>query len=119
MRAAREFRVDVRRDGTAVVVAPSGQLDLASVIPLREALRQQVGCAVIVLDLRELSFMDSAGLHLILEEHRRAERVGVELRLVRAPERVQRLFELTGVSRHLLWVDEVPAPAQDGGSVRS
>jgi anti-sigma B factor antagonist len=118
MRTGPEFRVDVGRDGAAVVVAPVGELDLATVVPLREVLDRFEGCAAVVLDLRGVSFIDSAGLSLVMEQQRRAEREGVEFRLVRGPRAVQRLFELTGVSRHLVWVDEVAPTATGGGSDR-
>lgn len=115
MRADPKFRVDVDRDGAAVVVAPVGELDLATVVPLRKALERSEGCAAVVLDLRGVSFIDSAGLSLVIEHQRRAQREGVEFRVVRGPRPVHRLFELTGVSRHLVWVDEVaPTPAGDG-----
>jgi anti-sigma B factor antagonist len=111
------FSVEVRREGGAMVVAPSGELDLATVLQVREALNQRDGEALVVLDLRELSFMDSAGVQLVLEAHQRAEGDGVEFRVRRGPEKIQRLFDMTGLSRHLLWDDEGALGDQDGGSL--
>lgn len=106
MRSVPGFRVDVHREGAALVVAPSGEIDLATVGRVREALQHEREARVVVLDLREVSFIDSAGLQLVLEEHRRAARDGAELRIRRGPSNVQRLFVMTGLSRHLLWADE-------------
>jgi anti-anti-sigma factor len=62
------FRVEIEPERGRVRVIPHGELDLLTV----EALRAQVneprssGNATIVLDLRQLSFMDSTGLRLLL-----------------------------------------------------
>jgi anti-sigma B factor antagonist len=114
MRSVPGFSVDVHREGGALVVAPSGELDLAAVERVRRALRDARRASVVVLDMREVSFIDSAGLQLVLEEHRRAERGGVELRIRRGPSNVQRLFVMTGLFRHLRWADEQARHIRNG-----
>ena len=54
--------------------------------------------AVIVLDLGGLTFMDSSGLHLVLDARRRAGEKGHKLVVLEGPEAVQRIFELTGTA---------------------
>ena len=110
------FSVDVRRERGAMVVAPRGELDLATVSQVREALDRRDGDRLVVLDLRGLSFMDSAGVQLVLEVHQRAVGDGIEFRVRRGRESVQRLFDMTGLSRHLLWDDEGALGVQDAGS---
>jgi anti-sigma B factor antagonist len=102
---AREFMVDVYRDGEAVVVAPRGELDLATVGRLRDELARPASAALLVLDLRGLSFMDSSGLALVVEQQRRAEAGGGDFRVVPGSGSVRRLFEVTGVARHLRWTE--------------
>ena len=51
----------------------------------------------VVLDLRELTFLDSCGLARLLAARRRARRAGHRLVLVRGPAAVQRLFALSAV----------------------
>jgi anti-anti-sigma factor len=116
MRADRDSVVEMRRDAAGLVVAPRGELDF-STVPPREVLRRHSGTPT-VLDLRGVSFIDSAGLHLIFEEHQRAARGGIEFPLVRGPKTVQRLCEWTGLSRHLRRRDGVIALAADGGTHR-
>lgn len=100
-----EFSVEVRQDGASVIVAPRGELDLGSVDQLRAALRRHdlVHARTIVLDLRQLSFLDSSGLSLVLEEHQRCERDRCDFQLVPGPETVQRVFDMTGLTRYLIW----------------
>ena len=64
----REFDIDVSDDGALFVVAPSGELDLATVPSVREALaRCSATHHALVLDLREVTFMDSTGVRLLIE----------------------------------------------------
>jgi anti-sigma B factor antagonist len=103
------FSVEVRREGSRTVVAPSGELDLGSAGKLRSALQRSREDGPVVLDLRDVTFMDSVGLGLVIEEHRRAERGGTDFRLRRGPEHVQRLFEMTGRAARMRWDQDGPA----------
>jgi anti-anti-sigma factor len=78
-----------------------GELDLSSVESLERELRAAEDSAEIevVVDLRGLEFMDSSGLGTILATSLRcASGSGPRLRLLRGPDAVHRLFELTGVA---------------------
>lgn len=117
MGAVPGFNVDVRRYGSTVVVAPIGEVDMATVAQLRVALREADGCGVLVLDLRGVDFIDSAGLSLVVDEHRRAVRDGVRFRLVRGSREVQGLFEMTGLARRLPFIETERGNAADAGVV--
>lgn len=114
MRAPHGFNVEVQRDGSTIIIAPTGELDLATVGPLRDAFLQADGCREMVIDLRGLSFMDSAGLSLVLEEHHRAEAAGIDFRVVRGSPEVHRLFELTDLVRRLKFTETEPTAAASG-----
>ena len=116
MRTVPGFNVEVRRDGSTVVIAPSGELDLATVGQLRAAFGKADGCGALVIDLRGLSFMDSAGLSLVVEQHRRAADAGVDFRVVRGAPEIQRLFELTGLAGRLEFTEMKSNSAANGGS---
>ena len=60
----------------------------------------------VVLDLRDLSFIDSTGLRLILDLNSRSRENGFELGIVRGPENVHRVFEITGLGEHLPLVED-------------
>jgi anti-sigma B factor antagonist len=77
-------------------LAPSGELDIAAAARLAEALSNVADDAVLViLDLSQLTFMDSSGLHAILTAHARLREAGGSLVLIPGPRAVQRIFELT------------------------
>jgi anti-sigma B factor antagonist len=104
-----EFTVDVRREGDVMVFAPRGEIDLSTVGQLRAALDGHEH-ENLVLDLRDVEFLDSSGLTLILELHRRAEENGSGFALGPGPRPVQRIFEMTGLSHRLTFVDHSAPP---------
>ena len=101
------------RRGT-LVVAPRGEVDLATVDLVKDAVeREQKPGENVVLDLREVGFMDTSGLRYVLELNDRAGRDGFSLRVVRGPNAVQRVFEVSGLEPRLPFVDDPEAPAPE------
>ena len=100
-----------RPDG--VLVALSGELDLASAQKLEDELKHVEGAGpeVIVLDLQALSFMDSSGLRALLAADSRARERGGRLVLVRGDERAQRVHKITRLDERLEIVDSADAVA--------
>jgi anti-sigma B factor antagonist len=100
------FRVEVHSEGRATVIAVSGELDLASSPALQEELdRVSSDSELLIIDLRELDFMDSTGLSVLVRAHQREEEQGRRLAMVKGPQQVQRLLSLTGVADRLTLVD--------------
>lgn len=108
-----EISFDVQRhdDTTNVRLVLAGDLDLYSAPALDDALVGVEGekWPLLVLDLRELDFVDSAGLRLIMRTHARAKQDGRRLVLVRGGDAVQRVFSITGLDRELEIVETPPA----------
>ena len=109
------FRVEVRNADATTVISVSGELDLASSPALEEELERvaQSDAQLVVVDLRNLEFMDSTGLSVLVRAHQRAEENGRRLGLVNGSQQVQRLLTLTGVAERLTLTD-VPAELLDG-----
>lgn len=109
MPAGADQVLEVRRSSNndAVQLSLSGELDLASSDKLeREIESAERDAKILVLDLRELSFIDSSGLRLVLVAARRADEAGRRLVLVRGPREVDRVFEVTGTSGQLEFIDD-------------
>jgi anti-sigma B factor antagonist len=102
-----DFRVEMRTEGQATVVAVTGELDLASSPELEQHLEQFYASdsELLVIDLRGLEFMDSTGLSVIVSAHQKLIDAGRRLIIVRGPQQVQRLLDLTGVAERLELVD--------------
>jgi anti-anti-sigma factor len=80
-----EVRVSVEDDGT-VVLRVVGELDLATISVLRDALTSlpDIGQQRVVLDVTELEFMSAAGIRVALEAQRRLSGRGGQL-VLRGP----------------------------------
>jgi anti-sigma B factor antagonist len=95
------------RNGTIAVVAATGELDLSGATILEaelERLAAEPDLGTIVLDLRGVEFMDSSGLRLVVLADMRAREAGRRFALVRGPETVHRVFEITRMSERLDFV---------------
>ena len=89
--------LEMTRIGVHDVIVATGEIDLASAPRVESAIEGFSGQPV-VLDLRRVEFMDSAGLKVLLNQRSRLEESGGDLRLVVGQGVVVRLLELTGVS---------------------
>jgi anti-sigma B factor antagonist len=97
------FTCNVTPERDHVVVAPRGELDMATVGVVEQELRQlrESGFGRIVLDLGGLSFMDSSGLHLVMRWAADGSKDGFAFELEPGPRAVQRIFELAAVTDQL------------------
>jgi anti-sigma B factor antagonist len=95
-------------DDRAIRVVVAGELDLASAPRIEEELQrvEEQNPSIIVLDLRELQFMDSTGLRTIVNADARAREAGRRLVVVRGTENVQRVFEVTRLNERVEIVDD-------------
>jgi anti-anti-sigma factor len=112
--SALEVLQDVSGDETTVRL--SGELDISTAAELEGVLCDLAvsdGPARIVMDLRDLRFMDSTGLRLLVTADLRLRREGRELALIPGPEPVHRVFRLAMLEERLTFVDG--APIGDGG----
>jgi anti-anti-sigma factor len=108
---SKPLELRTEQDQGAPRLVASGELDLASAEQLDSQLKQLESSepAMIVLDLRELEFMDSTGLRTVIAADARARERGARLVVVRAPDEVDRVFRLTRMDQHLELIDQPPA----------
>lgn len=105
--AEEHLRISVSRAEDRVVIHLAGELDLASAPSLAGELKASSadGTAAIVLDMRELSFIDSSGLRAVLAAREQAADAGYEFAVVRGSPQVRRLFAITRADEHLQMLD--------------
>jgi len=83
-----------------VDVTVSGDLDMAAAFKFETELEGALAgpdTRAVVLDLAEVTFIDSAGLGALLAIRERANQAGVELAIARVSDRVQRVLDATGL----------------------
>jgi anti-anti-sigma factor len=98
------FELYLATFGPVALITLRGELDMLAT-PELEAALERVAEDVVALDLRDLLFLDSAGLRTILLARERLLGDGRRLVLVRGPSAVQRVFEITRMSDRLEFVD--------------
>ena len=87
--------VRVADDGS---IAVAGEIDMAGGPVLEAALLQCEGDGPLVIDLGQVSFIDSSGLRSLLEAGRRARGRGTTVHLRNVGPEVARLLEITGTT---------------------
>jgi anti-anti-sigma factor len=107
----KTFDVTTEQRGDTVHLRLSGELDISSAAKVEDELArvEPDRPGVIVLDLRNLAFMDSTGLRLLIAADTRAREQDRRLKIIKGPEPVQRVFRITRLEERLEIVDDVPA----------
>jgi len=105
--------------GAWVVLALSGDVDLASASDLRMLLVELGGSApaFVVLDLAELEFIDSTGLGVLVGALRGLRAAGGDLRIAGARAGIARVLSVTELNRvfeQFLSVDDAMAQPVEG-----
>lgn len=92
--------------GTVEIIL-EGELDLGSAPQLEQRLHDVEHSAPnrVIVDLRQLAFIDSTGLRLLLQAHARCSERRCEFVLRPGEEPVQRVFDLTGAVKVLRFED--------------
>ena len=103
------FGIQVTRNGGATRIVPSGELDIATTPALEQAIKEATAepGAALVLDLRDLTFMDSTGLRTLAQTNARAEEEGFELSIWRGSRQIERVLEISGLGA-LLPLEDAP-----------
>ena len=85
-------------DGTVLRVF--GEVDVATAPTLRDPLLALASpnSSYGVVDMTEVSFIDSTGLSALVSAQKRLRREGVELRLVMTRPNLRKVFDVTGLS---------------------
>ena len=88
--------VPIALEDAQLVLCLAGELDFATVGPVRARLRE-LEDGPVVLDLSGVTFTDSTGLALLLEERARARRRGAPFRVRGAGGQTLELLKRTGL----------------------
>jgi anti-sigma B factor antagonist len=113
------FRCEVAPHRAEVLVRPVGELDLATAPLVDDQLAElwSVGFTHLVVDLREVRFLDSTGIRMLFLWHARAESDGGAFSVIPGPRVVQRVLELAGLDGRLRYasrgIARWPEPAPD------
>lgn len=94
-----------------VVLAVVGEIDLATIEQLSRPLAACCDRAnVVTVDLRRVAFLDCLGLRTLVELSAYGAEQDCRVEFIQGPRPVARVFELTGASEQLAFVDAVSPP---------
>ena len=116
------LRVELTRDDELALTVVRGEIDLDSSAQLNTVLNKVDKEQRVVIDMSEVTFMDSSGLAVLLRQSMGRRDLGGGLHIRRPSEPVRRLLEFCCLE-HLLESDDASGPgsegAQQGGSESS
>jgi anti-sigma B factor antagonist len=97
------LRIALSEQGSSSTIRLYGEWDLAAQEAAHRAMRHALACqpACVVLDLSGLTFIDSSGIHAVIDFVKRAGRMKVELAIIPGPAAVQRIFDVCGLTARL------------------
>jgi anti-anti-sigma factor len=100
-----------RLDDHTELVAVAGELDLSNASELRRLVDDALGQdrTRLVVDLTEVTHLDSSGLAALISAHQEADARGGRLVLVLASPHVRRTLEVRGLDRLFTMVDSIEA----------
>ncbi len=107
-------RIDVVAHGAAVQLTAAGEIDSSSAPVLEHRLDAVLAGELerLTIDLRDVSFLDSAGLCVLAAAHKRAGQKQILLRVLASSRAVIRPLQITGLWQ-LLGAEQVAAASED------
>jgi anti-sigma B factor antagonist len=96
-----KIRLDAAHPGTRVFCL-QGELEISEVGLLKDTLLPEIRRgACVVIDLSGLTYMDSAGLGVLIAAYKQAQKAGTILSLAAPPPEVSHVLAITGLDRFL------------------
>ncbi|HEX2191901.1 MAG TPA: STAS domain-containing protein [Acidimicrobiales bacterium] len=102
MTLAQDFSIGFRRTADAIVVEVAGELDMYTAPMLRDRLLDVIdgqGNHFVAVDLSDVGFMDSTGIHVLVQALRRVRDKGGDLTLAGVPPFAHRVLEICGLTK--------------------
>ena len=102
-RGMRDFQVDVQPDRDRVIVSPVGEIDLSTAPVVLRQVTELVdsGFTQVVLDLRQVGFVDSQGIQALMSADQHATEHGASLTVVVSDKVTRRALEICGLMERL------------------
>ncbi len=93
-----ELKIQSHLKGGCHTLCLSGELDMVSAAELDSAVTVALAEArEVILDIEELTFIDSTGLRAIITCHKSCQHIDIPFRLTPGQPQAKRLFEVTGL----------------------
>ena len=94
--------VRINVTGEVVTAYLGGELDHHTAKEMREAIDNAVELnmpTLLILDFKDVNFMDSSGIGLVMGRYRNLVKTGAELHITQAPPQIYKMLKLAGIER--------------------
>ena len=94
--------ININVTGEVVTAYLSGELDHHTAKEMREKIDSAVELnmpSMLVLDFKDISFMDSSGIGLVMGRYRNLIKTGAELHITNAPPAIYKMLKLAGIEK--------------------
>ena len=94
--------VKINVTGEVVTAYLGGELDHHTAKEMREAIDNAVELnmpTLLILDFKDVNFMDSSGIGLVMGRYRNLVKTGAELHITQAPPQIYKMLKLAGIER--------------------
>ena len=88
--------IEIKKNAEATIIEVAGRLDTMTASSLEKAINEDIGeVKHLVLDLKHLEYISSAGLRVLLGAQKKMQKIG-SMKVMNVCEEVMEVFEMTG-----------------------
>ena len=88
--------IEIKRNAEETIIAIVGRLDTTTAPALDKTVNEDIaGTKHLVLDVKELEYISSAGLRVLLGAQKKMQKIG-SMKVINVCEEVMEIFEMTG-----------------------
>lgn len=94
--------VEINVTGEVVTAHLGGELDHHTAREMRKAIDNAIELnmpTLLILDFKDVSFMDSSGIGLVMGRYRNLVKSGAELHITEAPPQIYKMMKLAGIEK--------------------
>ncbi len=94
--------VSINVAGEVVTAYLGGELDHHTAKEMRETIDNAVELnmpSLLILDFKDISFMDSSGIGLVMGRYRNLIKTGAQLHITGAPPQIYKMFKIAGIEK--------------------
>lgn len=94
--------IEIKKNAEATIIEVAGRLDTMTASSLEKAINEDIGeVKHLVLDLKNLEYISSAGLRVLLGAQKKMQKIG-SMKVTNVCEAVMEVFEMTGFADILM-----------------
>ena len=94
--------VNIDVTGEVLTARLEGELDHHAAVAIRQEIDNTIDSArptLVIIDFRNLTFMDSSGIGLVMGRYKKTQEIGAELHIANTSPQIYKVMRLSGIDR--------------------